>query len=313
MVTSTVSPFWMYRAACGRGRRAGGAGDDDVAGLQGDDVRDVVDELGRGEHQVPSVRGLHDFTFENGLDLGAERVVGVEERSEAAGLLEGLALVPLQRAVLVVAHRVVVDHRVACDVVGGIVLGHLVGLLADDDSQFRFPVELRTCVFGHDHIVVGASEGFLELREQGRELGEVAAHLLDVRCVVQADTHDLAGAGHHRCVIGVREVDGLAGSLFGDGLPACIVEQRGQVGVTVDHGCGGAAVDPHGSGRAVEAESGESHEFQAPSEMMVRLKWRRSTIGASENANRSIPLSVSSDHSVHDGTTIMSPLATSWL
>src|SRR5690606_27332470 len=126
------------------------------------------------------------------------------------------------------------------------------------------PVELGARVGGNDHVVVGAGEGFLELREQGRVLRQVAAHLLDVGRVVQADAHDLARGGDDRGVVGGAEVDGLSGCLFGDRLPVRIGEQRGQVGVAVDDGGAGVAVDADGGGAAVEAEGGETHGVQAP-------------------------------------------------
>ncbi len=97
--------------------------------------------------------------------------------------------------------------------------GHLVGLLANDDSQFRLPVERGRGVLRNDDVVVRPGEGLLELREQRRVLGQLAAHLLDVRGVVEADADDLAGVWDDGSVVRGREVDGSARSVLRDRFP----------------------------------------------------------------------------------------------
>lgn len=70
-----------------------------------------------------------------------------------------------------------------------------------------------------------------------------------------------------------------------------------------------------GSNTSTSSARSVSHRSEAPHELCattVRLKCRRSTIGASENRNRSKSLSATIDQGTQDGTTTKSPLTTRW-
>ena len=103
----------------------GGAGEQQVAGFEGDELAHVGDEVGGGEHQLRGAAGLADHA----VDVAADREVGVrtadlvgghQPRPDRGGVLPRLALEPLERAVLPVAHRDVVGDGEPGDGVGGL-------------------------------------------------------------------------------------------------------------------------------------------------------------------------------------------------
>ena len=72
---------------------------------------------------------------------------------------------------------------------------------AEDDGELGLPVDGVGLRCERD-VVVRADERLGVLREQGRVLGQLAAHLEDVGAVVEPDADDLARLRHERCEVG---------------------------------------------------------------------------------------------------------------
>src|SRR5690242_20340502 len=117
---------------------AAGAGGDHVAGLQGDDLGQLLDQLVAVEDQVLGVRVLAHLAVDDafqvermrvdlvgGDQVGAERPVGVERLAEG----------PLRRLFLVVADRQIVDGDVARDDLRGVLALDVFAGPADDDAE----------------------------------------------------------------------------------------------------------------------------------------------------------------------------------
>ena len=88
----------------------GGPCDEHVTGGQLRNARDIGDELIDRENQVGDTALLHDLAIEAGLDLeplaGRRHFIGGHEvRTEAAGVIEVLAHVPLRCLALEFADR----------------------------------------------------------------------------------------------------------------------------------------------------------------------------------------------------------------
>jgi hypothetical protein len=102
----------------------------------------------------------------------------------------------LQGAVLVVAHGVVVDHRVACDVWAGIGLADLIGRLADDECQLRFPVQLCRSIVRDNDVVIGPGEpAYVALAEALNVVLVTADARLTRAPGIRCDIGVIAGAG----------------------------------------------------------------------------------------------------------------------
>ena len=127
---------------------------------------------------------------------------------ERGGAVEGLALEPLQGAALPVAHGDVVRHGVAGDRGRGFLRRGVLERGADDDRQFRFPVQPGAVPGGVDDVAV-ADQGVRVLGEQRGVLRQLPAHFRDVVRVVQAAADDLGRARQHGGEPGVADRDGL--------------------------------------------------------------------------------------------------------
>src|SRR5581483_9971844 len=231
-----------------------------------------------------------------------------------------LALQPLQRAVLEVARGDVVDDRVAGDRRPGLLEGGMPYLSPDDHTQLGLPVDL-VGAGGHLDRVAGADQRAGELGEQGGVFGQVAAHLQDVRGVVEPHAEHLLRVRHEGGVVEAAEL--VAGPVGGGGrgLPAIAAQERAEIGCTQFDRA--VLVDPDGlragtgtgDGTGAGADGGELH--RGPSSEMsvpvsVRASPRASYTGSSEKRKASSPSSVLSCSGAHDGTANMSPTATSW-
>src|SRR5690606_23429931 len=119
-------------------------------------------------------------------------VRGDGPRPERAARVKILARGPLQAVALEIAHAAVVEARVARDVLHGPLARHAPALLADDDGELAFVVELDRFARPHDRLQM-ADEAVREAHEDHGILGPLAAHLLDVRQVVDADAEEFRG------------------------------------------------------------------------------------------------------------------------
>ena len=129
-----------------------------VAGLQGHELTGVGDQVGRREHQLRGVAGLTDHAVDLAADLevgvGTAHLVGRDQpRPDRRGVLPGLALQPLERAVLPVAHGHVVGDGEPGDGVGGLGAGCVPDAAADHQRQLRLPVDLMRRGRQHDVVV----------------------------------------------------------------------------------------------------------------------------------------------------------------
>ena len=189
---------------------AGRAGGDDVAGQQREDRRQVGHERRGVEDELARRRRLDDLAVDGAPDLlvGARcraRLVRRDEpRPERRRGLPRLALQELRRAVLPVAHRDVVEHRVAGDRRRRRVEVAVADRRADDHGELGLPVDRRRLRRQHD-VVVGADQRRAVLGEDRREVGRLAAHLGDVVAVVQPDADDLVRRRHERRVVEVGD------------------------------------------------------------------------------------------------------------
>ena len=136
----------------------------------------------------------------SGPGVGARFVGRHQPRPERRRRLPRLALQELRRAGLPVAHRDVVEDRVAGDRRRGLVEPAVADRRADDDGQLGLPVDGRRRRRQHD-VVVGADQRRAVLGEDGREVGRLAAHLGDVVAVVEPDADDLVGVRDERRVV----------------------------------------------------------------------------------------------------------------
>lgn len=151
-----------------------------------------------------------------------------------------------------------------------------------------------------------ADEGTRELREQRRVLRQLAAHLEDVRPVVQPDTEHLLRARDQGGVVEAGDV--MPGTVGGhrSGLPSRPGEELAEIrGTELD---GRIRVDANGGGSGVGSDGRELH---ARSSRVVRAIPSASKTGSSENRKASSPESVSNARPAQDGTQNRSPLPTS--
>ena len=175
----------------------GRARQDQVARLERRPLADRRDQVrDREDHQVGRrllQRLAVDDRAQRQLARVRDLVGGDEPRADRRRAVPRLALHPLVRLRLVVAHRHVVGDRVAGDVLQRVGLGDAAGARADDDDQLALVVD-RLRFRRHRYVVERAAQRRRELREQHRVVRRLAVRLLDVRRVVQADADDLARA-----------------------------------------------------------------------------------------------------------------------
>src|ERR1051326_438975 len=153
-------PIGLARMADARRR----AGEDDVARLEREPLRDVDQHLAHREHHVVGVVRLHHLAVYPAFDLEAfarvgQLVSGDHPGAEAAGAVEVLTHVPLRGLSLEFAHRALVRARPAGDAGGRVVHGEMLGALADDQHQLGLVVEGLRCLGAHDRTFVRHHRG----------------------------------------------------------------------------------------------------------------------------------------------------------
>ena len=131
------------RAGAGRRSR-----DDDIAGHQRREGRDIVDQIAKAEDQPAGAVVLPGLAVDprGQPDIGDLRFIGVgnEPRAEAAGGIEILALRDIEFGVPdPVADGAFIAQRDRGDVIERRAFGDVPAGLADDENQFAFVIELR--------------------------------------------------------------------------------------------------------------------------------------------------------------------------
>src|SRR6266849_8038623 len=195
------------RVGLARVADAGGrAGEDDVAGLERDALRDIGDGLGDRKHHVVGVVRLHDLPVEPRLDFqalaaGRQLVDGDHPRAEAAGAVEILAHVPLRGLALIFAHRAFVAAGISGNARICVRSREVLGPLADDEDELGFVVERLGGLRPDDRLPVRHQRG-AAAHEDGREFRNVVAlrAFLDVLEIVEAEADDLARRRHRQTV-----------------------------------------------------------------------------------------------------------------
>ena len=182
---------------------AGRAGEQQVAGLEGDELAHVGDQVGGGEHQLRGAAGLADHAVDLAADLEvgvgtADLVGGDQPRPDRRGVLPGLALQPLERAVLPVAHRDVVGDGEPGDGVGGLGAGGAPDAACRSPARARPPSRPVRSRLAARCRRARRSRASRNLANSVGCVGELVAHLEDVAPVVQALAEDLAGEGDDR-------------------------------------------------------------------------------------------------------------------
>ena len=126
----------------------GGAGGDDVAGVEREELAEVADEFldaedHRGGRAVLAALAV-DFEPELQVLRVGDFVFGDEPGAERAEGVAAFAFGPLAAAVFLEgAFGDVVEDAVAGDIVERVRLAYVLGRLADDDAELDFPVGLR--------------------------------------------------------------------------------------------------------------------------------------------------------------------------
>ena len=197
----------------------GGAGENQVTSAQlgeladrGDEPWDREDEqVNGGLLQLLPVDGRGD-----GLRGDVHLVRRDQVRADGSAAVPGLALHPLVRLVLVVAHGDVVADGVAEHVVQRVRLADPAGRLADDDGKLALVVDLGGRAGDVDRGV-RPGQAARELREQHGVVGVAAPGLFDVRLVVQADADDLGGVRHDGPQFRLARGEGVGGAASGGG------------------------------------------------------------------------------------------------
>src|SRR5680860_1065540 len=179
-----------------RSDTVGGAGEDDIAGQQRHERRDVLDDLGDLEDHPRRARTLLEFVTEFRADRHVGWIeVGLDPRPERAKRVEALRTRPLAVAGLQVAGRHVVADRVAEDDLRGISRGYVAADAADHDGEFAFEVHIAALRRVEDRFA-RPDDARVRFQEDQRFLGHVAAHFLGMRMVVLADANNLAAGNH---------------------------------------------------------------------------------------------------------------------
>ena len=186
----------MQRKSHASGRTRG----HQVARLQGHEPRNIRQQLRRAEQHIRRRATLTHLTVHRAGQLQTgERIhlIGAHnDRAKRSHRIPVLTLEPLRRTALPIAHRHVVDDRVAHQRLPRLLLGGVAQAHPDHQAQLNLPVNLRatrTVVGGHADLLAGANQRIRELRKERRVFGHLKFHLLGVIAVVQARAHNLAG------------------------------------------------------------------------------------------------------------------------
>ena len=178
---------------------AGGAGVDQVAGLDLPQTRQVGDDVRHRPDQVGQVRRLLDLAVDGQFDLavfGIKTFARLVDQAQRRRLLDVLARVPRTALgagfQLQVAARHVQAGGVTPDVIQRVLDGDVATALADGDDQLSLVVEvlgLRRIGDGRPVQHHGLGPGG---EEEGRLAVRVAAHFAGMGGVVAADAEDAA-------------------------------------------------------------------------------------------------------------------------
>src|SRR5262245_24712608 len=200
----------------------GRAGEDDVAGMQRGEARQVRDLLGGGEDHLARVRVLLHYAVHPKADGEALRIGdlrgGRDPRTERAAPFEALVRGPVemewiaggQRAAPAkIARGEIVGDRIARDMVERPLDGHVARGLADHRDQLGFPIELLRAARTRDAGARPDHAGARRLDEKPGLQSERArilrrrqilrpSHLRDVVGVVRARAVDRPGIEQRR-------------------------------------------------------------------------------------------------------------------
>jgi NADPH:quinone reductase len=253
----------------------GRAGEDDIAGQQGQDGGQPSDEGGHRKDQLGRAAFL-DLLAVDGA--GQLEVVGVGElirrdqpRAHGGEAWEGLGEAELggRAGCLQDPLGDVLPDGQARDVRPRVALGDVMCALADDGDELHFPVDVAVWQFD---LGAGAGDRGRELGEDGRGRRRGESGLAGVRAVVQADREQLLRRGRRR-VERRRVVAGPGWHLRG-GSPAAELVEAGVDGLDVGPeppaGCLG---DVDGPGAVDQGEaSGEVGDAHGGAPWLVRLR-----------------------------------------
>ena len=199
-----------------RARDGRGAGEQHVAGLQGDRPCDVGDEIVHVPIHLVGVAVLLHLTVDQCADLLVPEVPPLDQpRSDGAQRVG--ALDPQHRAgvgVAEIVQPVVVTDGVSADVVARLIRGDVARGPPDDDGDLALVVQPLATPRPHDGGLVGV-ERRDRLVKVRRRRGQAGQHLLDPRRVVQMDADDLG-----------RDDGGKVDRLVDAHLPAVVGNQR---------------------------------------------------------------------------------------
>src|SRR5690554_3641723 len=190
-----------------------GPGEDDVAGKERPDIRDVFDQFGDLVYQVFRVAVSTRLAIDEGLDVEVVDVqLSFDHRAERAERVVPLRPRPLPISKHLVTRRHVVGDRVAEDVVGIVGGLHALGDPPDDDREFAFVDDATLDIRNLDGLP-RADHRRVRLEEDQGCGGSVDRHLRLVLGIVEAHA-DHFGPRDDGCQqLGVGNRDALTGRL----------------------------------------------------------------------------------------------------
>lgn len=218
------------------------SGENQVTGQQGRALGKERDRFSHVENHILSGRELNSLTVQLGRNIQS---VGVgnhtgsrDTRAKRRPTIETLTQGPLPTTTLdlPLTMRDLVTHSIPENIVEGLALRHVLGLLANNNNQFAFIIDPFDLLRHgrHGQVISGASNRRDGLIEKHRELGKREIGLLGVLLIVQSQP------AHRANVLPVqrRQKRPHVGNLLGD---LVLAED-----VTLDHlgfGCSGDVAD----------------------------------------------------------------------
>lgn len=158
-----VAVFQESGRVLGQTNAGWGSGEDDIAGVQGNALRQVADDGGDIKDHVAGGGFLAGLTIDAAADAeiqGKGQSAFVDNgRAEGAEGVQGFALIPLRMLFLEVSGGDVIGDCIAENIVFSVRFGDIRALLTNDDCQLGFIINLFGSVGVGQDYRIGAGNG----------------------------------------------------------------------------------------------------------------------------------------------------------